>query len=88
MGYFSATSISQSTACSLVWADIYLALTSMSFCNVGISSSGAELSESKRDLTLVAMSPTPIEEQQIFQVNTSHDKSIKNILNLTSRLSF
>jgi len=54
----------------------------MPFCNVRISSSRAELSKSKRGFTLVAMPPTPIEEQQFCLVNKSHIKSIKNILNL------
>jgi len=46
LGYFSSTSSSQSTVCSLLWADIYLGLISISFCNVRISSSRVELSKS------------------------------------------
>jgi len=55
----------------------------MSFYNVRMSSSRAELSKLKRDLTLVAMPPTPIEEQQFCLVNKSYNKSIKNAFNLT-----
>ena len=73
---------------SSLWLDIDLGLISMSFCNVRISSARAEFFKSRRDLTLLKMSPTPIEEQQFCPVNKSLQKSIKNILNRISGVSF
>jgi len=72
----STTSSFQSTTCSLGWADVDLALISMSFCKGMISFSTAELSESKRYLTLVAMSPASTQEHQFCLLNKSHE-SIK-----------